>query len=30
MRAVALHTDVIVFVSDAWQTTGTAVRSGEE
>ena len=30
MRAVALHTDVIVFVSDAWQTTCTAVRSGEE
>lgn len=30
MRAVALHTDVIVFVSDAWQTTSTAVRSGEE
>jgi glyoxylase-like metal-dependent hydrolase (beta-lactamase superfamily II) len=30
MRAVALHPDVIVFVSDAWQTTSTAVRSGEE
>jgi len=30
MRAVALHADVIVFVSDAWQTTSTAVRSGEE
>jgi glyoxylase-like metal-dependent hydrolase (beta-lactamase superfamily II) len=30
MRAVALHTDVIVFVSDAWQTTSTAVRSGKE
>ena len=30
MRAVALHTDVIVFVSDMWQTTSTAVRSGEE
>jgi glyoxylase-like metal-dependent hydrolase (beta-lactamase superfamily II) len=30
MRAVALHTDVIVFVSDVWQTTSTAVRSGEE
>lgn len=28
MRAVALHPDVIVFVSDAWQTTSTAVRSG--
>ncbi len=30
MRAVALHTDVIVFVSDVWQTTCTAVRGGEE
>jgi glyoxylase-like metal-dependent hydrolase (beta-lactamase superfamily II) len=30
VRAVALHTDVIVFVSDMWQTTSTAVRSGEE
>lgn len=30
MRAVALHADVIVFVSDVWQTTCTAVRSGEE
>ena len=30
MRAVALHEDVIVFVSDAWQTTCTAVRSGDE
>lgn len=30
MRALALHTDVIVFVSDVWQTTGTAVRAGEE
>ena len=30
MRAVALHADVIVFVSDAWQTTCTAVRSGDE
>jgi glyoxylase-like metal-dependent hydrolase (beta-lactamase superfamily II) len=30
MRAVALHTDVIVFVSDVWQTTSTAVRSSEE
>jgi glyoxylase-like metal-dependent hydrolase (beta-lactamase superfamily II) len=30
MRAVALHADVIVFVSDAWQTTATAVRSGDE
>jgi glyoxylase-like metal-dependent hydrolase (beta-lactamase superfamily II) len=30
MRAVALHTDVIVFVSDVWQTTCTAVRGGAE
>jgi glyoxylase-like metal-dependent hydrolase (beta-lactamase superfamily II) len=30
MRAVALHEDVIVFVSDAWQTTSTALRAGEE
>ncbi len=30
MRAVALHADVIVFVSDMWQTTCTAVRGGEE
>jgi glyoxylase-like metal-dependent hydrolase (beta-lactamase superfamily II) len=30
MRAVALHADVIVFVSDAWQTTCTAVRGGDE
>ncbi|MBV9819219.1 MAG: MBL fold metallo-hydrolase [Solirubrobacterales bacterium] len=30
MRALALHADVIVFVSDAWQTTSTAARSGEE
>lgn len=30
MRAVALHADVIVFVSDVWQTTCTAVRAGEE
>jgi glyoxylase-like metal-dependent hydrolase (beta-lactamase superfamily II) len=30
VRALALHTDVIVFVSDAWQTTCTAVRSGDE
>src|ERR1700744_5111269 len=29
MRVVALHADVIVFVSDMWQTTCTAVR-GEE
>jgi glyoxylase-like metal-dependent hydrolase (beta-lactamase superfamily II) len=30
MRAIALHTDVLVFVSDVWQTTCTAVRSGDE
>ena len=30
MRAVALNEDVIVFVSDVWQTTCTAVRGGDE
>ena len=30
MRAVALHPDVIVFVSDVWQTTCTAARGGDE
>jgi glyoxylase-like metal-dependent hydrolase (beta-lactamase superfamily II) len=30
MRAVALGADVIVFVSDMWQTTCTAVRGGDE
>lgn len=30
MRALALHADVLVFVSDVWQTTCTAVRGGEE
>ena len=30
MRAIALHADVIVFVSRVWQTTCTAVRAGEE
>jgi glyoxylase-like metal-dependent hydrolase (beta-lactamase superfamily II) len=30
MRAVALHTDVIVLVSRVWQTTCTAVRAGGE
>jgi glyoxylase-like metal-dependent hydrolase (beta-lactamase superfamily II) len=30
MRAVALDNDVIVFVSDVWQTTCTALRSGDE
>lgn len=30
MRAVALHADVLVFVSEVWQTTCTAVRGGDE
>src|ERR1017187_3232638 len=30
MRVTALHSDVLVFVSDVWQTTCTAVRAGEE
>src|SRR6202042_3897317 len=30
MRVVALDTDVIVFVSDVWKTTCTAVRAGDE
>jgi glyoxylase-like metal-dependent hydrolase (beta-lactamase superfamily II) len=30
MRALALQTDVLVFVSDVWQTTCTAVRNGGE
>src|SRR5438270_13149357 len=30
MRLLALHQDVIVFISRAWQTTCTAVRAGEE
>jgi glyoxylase-like metal-dependent hydrolase (beta-lactamase superfamily II) len=30
MRAVGVHQDVIVFVSQVWQTTCTAVRSGDE
>jgi glyoxylase-like metal-dependent hydrolase (beta-lactamase superfamily II) len=30
MRVVALDADVIVFVSDVWQTTCTAVRAGDE
>jgi glyoxylase-like metal-dependent hydrolase (beta-lactamase superfamily II) len=30
VRAVALHGDVIVFVSDVWQTTCTAGRGGDE
>jgi glyoxylase-like metal-dependent hydrolase (beta-lactamase superfamily II) len=30
VRLLALHSDVIVFISRVWQTTATAVRSGEE
>jgi glyoxylase-like metal-dependent hydrolase (beta-lactamase superfamily II) len=30
MRVLALHSDVIVAVSSIWQTTCTAVRSGDE
>src|SRR5436305_12535323 len=30
MRALSVHADLIVFISRAWQTTCTAVRSGEE
>lgn len=30
MRALAVHTDVIVLVSRVWQTTCTAVRAGAE
>src|SRR2546423_12091140 len=30
MRVVALHADVIVFISRVWQTTATAIRGGEE
>ncbi|HEY5189638.1 MAG TPA: MBL fold metallo-hydrolase [Solirubrobacteraceae bacterium] len=30
MRASALNSDVLVFVSDVWQTTCTAVRAGDE
>ncbi len=30
MRALALHADVIVLVSDVWQTTSTVVRAGDE
>jgi glyoxylase-like metal-dependent hydrolase (beta-lactamase superfamily II) len=30
VRVLALHEDVIVFVSRVWQTTCTAVRAGEE
>jgi glyoxylase-like metal-dependent hydrolase (beta-lactamase superfamily II) len=30
MRVVAVHADVIVFISSFWQTTATAARSGGE
>jgi glyoxylase-like metal-dependent hydrolase (beta-lactamase superfamily II) len=30
MRVVAVHADVLVFISRVWQTTCTAVRAGEE
>ena len=30
MRVVALDSDLIVFISDFWQTTCTAVRAGDE
>jgi glyoxylase-like metal-dependent hydrolase (beta-lactamase superfamily II) len=30
MRALALHADAIVFISDVWQTTSVAIRAGEE
>src|ERR1700759_4107648 len=30
MRVTALQSDVLVFVSDVWQTTFTAVRAGDE
>ena len=30
MRGIALHQDVLVFFSRVWQTTCTAVRSGDE
>lgn len=30
MRVIALHADVLVFISRVWQTTCTAVRSGSE
>jgi glyoxylase-like metal-dependent hydrolase (beta-lactamase superfamily II) len=30
MRALSVHQDVVVFVSQVWQTTCTAVRSGDE
>jgi glyoxylase-like metal-dependent hydrolase (beta-lactamase superfamily II) len=30
VRVLALHADVIVFISEFWQTTCTAVRAGDE
>nr|MDQ4041360.1 MBL fold metallo-hydrolase [Actinomycetota bacterium] len=30
MRAVGVHADVIVVVSQVWQTTCTAIRAGDE
>ncbi len=30
MRVLALHADVVVFISRVWQTTCTAVRAGDE
>jgi len=30
VRVLALHPDVVVFISRIWQTTCTAVRSGGE
>ncbi|HET9410386.1 MAG TPA: MBL fold metallo-hydrolase, partial [Candidatus Dormibacteraeota bacterium] len=30
MRAVSVHADLIVFISRYWQTTCTAMRSGDE
>jgi glyoxylase-like metal-dependent hydrolase (beta-lactamase superfamily II) len=30
MRVVAVHEDVLVFISQVWQTTCTAVRAGDE
>jgi glyoxylase-like metal-dependent hydrolase (beta-lactamase superfamily II) len=30
VRAVALHRDLLVFISRVWQTTATAIRAGDE
>src|SRR6516225_2104532 len=30
MRALSVHADLIVFISQFWQTTCTAVRAGDE